>query len=263
MKTRLAAALITLVVAAAGCGSAGGGDEGTAAPVAATPSDVPTSMELVEEPTEEPSEEPAPTPSRTKPKKPKPKATTPAGPTNNFQAPECADFEGKEVSKAKAKSALNAAAAKTYWPGKAPDLKVPADLVRAIAWHESGWTSNIVNCDGGFGLMQVMPATEEFVNTRFEQSYDSRDYRQNAILGANYLAWLTKWFSEQHFKNKYDLRTSRCKSDSSLCLLNLVIAGYNMGHVAVDEAYANGELANPAYVANVRANMRSCFCDQY
>ncbi|WP_328467247.1 lytic transglycosylase domain-containing protein [Actinoplanes sp. NBC_00393] len=262
MRVRLAAAVIALMVAA-GCGLAGGSDEDVAAPapVAATPSDVPTSTELLEEPTEEPVEEPSPTPSKKKAtKKPKP---SPTGPTNNFQAPACADYEGKEVSKAKAKAALNTAAGRTYWPQKAPELKVPADLVRAVAWHESGWTSNIVNCDGGFGLMQVMPDTEDFINTRFEKAYNSRDYKQNATLGANYLAWLTKWFGEHHFKEKYDLSTSKCKSDSSLCLLNMVIAGYNMGHVAVDEAYANGELANPEYVANIRANMRSCFCDQY
>ena len=89
---------------------------------------------------------------------------------------------------------------------------MPSDLVKAVAWHESGWQSNIVNCDGGRGLMQVMPDTEEFVNSRFEKSYDAHDYQQNATLGANYLAWLTKYFGDNYFKGNYSLSTSKCKS---------------------------------------------------
>ncbi|MBG0563557.1 transglycosylase SLT domain-containing protein [Actinoplanes aureus] len=265
MKTRLAVAVIALMVAS-GCGVVGGGDADTAAPapVAATPSDVPTSTELLEEPTEEPTAEPSPTPSKTKPKKPKPSATTPTEDPFNFQLPECAELVGKAVSKAKAKAALNAAAAKTYWPGSAPTLKVPADLVRSVAWHESGWTSNIENCDGGFGLMQVMPDTEAFINQRFEKSYDFRDYRQNAIIGANQLAWLTKYFGEKYFKKKYDLSTSKCASDSSPCLLNLVIDGYNMGYGETEAAFLNNKkLSNPDYVHLIRANMRDCDCDRY
>ncbi|MEU4421609.1 transglycosylase SLT domain-containing protein [Actinoplanes sp. NPDC024001] len=140
---------------------------------------------------------------------------------------------------------------------------MPADLVRAVAWHESGWTSNIENCDGGYGLMQVMPDTESFINGRFEKSYDSANYRENAILGANYLAWLTKYFGEKYFGEKYNLSTSKCKTDTSLCLLNLVIAGYNMGHVSVEEAYLDKQLIATDYVVDIRANMRSCYCDRY
>ncbi|GAA4600121.1 hypothetical protein GCM10023107_51410 [Actinoplanes octamycinicus] len=184
---------------------------------------------------------------------------------NNFQAASCTKAPSvKNVSKAKAKAALNAAATKTYWPGSAPTLKVPADLIRSVAWHESGWQSAIENCDGGYGLMQVMPDTEAFINQRFEQSYDYKDYKQNAVIGANQLAWLTKYFGEKYFKKNYDLSTSKCKTDASPCLLNLVIDGYNMGYGTTEEAYLDGKrLSNPKYVHVVRANMRSCFCDNY
>lgn len=278
LRTRLVVAAVVLVMAG-GCGAAGAAenDDQVAAPVAVESVAAPPSAEQSpEEPersaepdvTDQPviEDSPSPTPSKSrKAKKPKPSRTsaTPTEDPNNFQAPECAEFEGKEISKAKAKSALNAAAAKTYWPTSAPRLKVPSDLVRAVAWHESGWTSNIVNCDGGFGLMQVMPDTEAFINQRFEKSYNARDYRQNAVLGANYLAWLTKAFGDQYFKGNYSLSPSKCKSDSSLCLLNMVIAGYNMGRGSVDEGYANRELVNPEYVSVVRHLMRSCYCDKY
>jgi soluble lytic murein transglycosylase-like protein len=120
-----------------------------------------------------------------------------------------------------------------------------------------------VNCDGGRGLMQVMPDTEVFINQRFEKSYSAKDYKQNAVLGANYLAWLTKAFGDSYFKGKYDLSTKKCKSHSSLCLLNMVIAGYNMGRGAVDEAYARKELPNEQYVDVTRSLMKSCYCDRY
>src|SRR5690349_24003517 len=161
----LVSALIGVLVVA-GCGLAG--KAGDPVPVAAQPSA--SEPENIVDPVDESSPEPSdakPTPTKTKAK---PKATkpTPAEDPNNFQLPDCAHREGSKVSKAKAKAALTNAAAKKYWPGSAPKLKVPARLVLATAWHESGWQSNIVNCDGGRGLMQVMPDTESFINQRFE-----------------------------------------------------------------------------------------------
>jgi soluble lytic murein transglycosylase-like protein len=256
-------AAVAALALIAGCGMFRGGTDEPAvtAPVAAADSAPPVEETAVAEP--EPTT-PAPSPSRTS-AKPKPKKTkpTPTEDPNNFTPPECADYEGKEVSKGKAKAALTAAAAKTYWPASAPKLKVPARLVLATAWHESGWTSNIVNCDGGRGLMQVMPDTEAFVNQRFEKTYDSHDYRQNAVLGANYLAWLTKYFGDNYFDGNYSLSAGRCKTHGSRCLLNMVIAAYNAGHGTVDAAYADKRLPNPEYVNSVRSLMKSCYCDRY
>ncbi|MEU7902483.1 lytic transglycosylase domain-containing protein [Actinoplanes sp. NPDC049118] len=254
------AALATLLVVA-GCGFVGGDeDPPLAAPVASAsePENIVDPVIESGEPAPEPTT-PSPSPSKSRAK---PKATPTEDP-NNFQLPACAHREGKEVSKSKAKSALTSAAARKYWPTSAPGLKVPSRLVLTTAWHESGWTSNIVNCDGGRGLMQVMPDTEAFINQRFEQSYESTDYRQNAVLGANYLAWLTKAFGDQYFKGSYDLSAGKCKTHRSMCLLNLVIAGYNAGRAAVDEAYGSGRLPNPEYVDVVRALMKSCYCDRY
>ena len=257
-------AAVTALALTAGCGMLGSGEKEQVAaqtPVSVAPTTVePAVEETIEETTPPPDPVPTtkkPTPTATKKATPKPTA-----PTFNTQLPDCSRYVGKPVTYAKAKAALNAAAAKTYWPGSAPGLKVSADLVRATAWHESGWTSNIENCDGGFGLMQVMPDTEAFINQRFEQSYDYRDHRQNAIIGANQLAWLTKYFGEKYFKKNYDLSTAKCKSDASPCLLNLVIDGYNMGYGSTEAAYLDGKrLSNPKYVRLIRANMRECDCD--
>jgi len=256
------AAAMSLVVAA-GCGLGGkSNDEAGTQPdfVAASPSDTGPVFEPI-------TESPTPSPAKTSAKpasKPKPsKTTSPTPDPNNFQAPDCATYQGKAVSKAKAKAALNAAAAKHYWPASAPNLIVSADLVRSIAWNESGWQSNIVNCDGGYGLMQVMPDTVDMVNTRFEKNYDPHSYQQNAIIGANYLAWLTRNLGDNYFGKNYSLSPSKCKSTSSWCLLNAVIAAYHAGVGSVEESAASKKLPSPDYVYVVRSLMTSCYCDRY
>jgi hypothetical protein len=267
----VAAAAVLVVVA--GCGLTGQHDGTSAAPVSVSDTgqavtDEPT-VEATEEPTEEPTVEPttpSPKPKKTSKSptaKPKPSHATPTGPVNNFQAAACFDYDGKAISKAKAKAALNAAAAKHYWPSTAPDLVVPADLVRSVAWNESGWQSNVVNCDGGRGLMQVMPGTVSQMNDRFEQSYDVNDYRQNAMLGANYLAWATVYLGDLYFGHKYDLSTGKCTSNTSWCLLNVVIAAYHAGVGTVEANASSKTVPSPQYVDTTRSLMKSCFCDQY
>jgi soluble lytic murein transglycosylase-like protein len=256
-------AAVALMVTA-GCGVVGGNAAEQPEPdfVAATPTDPGPAFDPVTDP---PTTEPAPKPSSSKPK-PKPSKTTKATPTvdpNNFQAPACATYQGKAVSKAKAKAALNAAAAQHYWPASAPTLVVPSDLVRAISWNESGWQSNIVNCDGGFGLMQVMPDTVDMMNTRFEKTYDSHVYQQNAEIGANYLAWLTRNIGDNYFGGSYSLSTSKCKSTTSWCLLNAVIAAYHAGVGTIEQSAASKKLPATDYVYVVRSLMASCYCDRY
>jgi hypothetical protein len=258
----LAAAALVLVVAA-GCGL-GGHDNAKASSVADAQAEPTSAQPTPEEPT--PEETTPPPPPTTKPAaKPKPKKTsaTPTEDPNNFQLPACAKHQGKKVTRAQAKSALTAAAAKIYWPTDAPTLKLSADLVKSVAWHESGWQADIVNCDGGRGLMQVMPDTVDMINLRFGVSYKATDYKQNAILGANYLAWLTTYFSEKHFKDKYDLSPAHCTSHTKMCLLNMVIAAYNSGFGTVEDAWASKQLPNPEYVDSVRSLMTSCYCDRY
>jgi hypothetical protein len=267
-RFRLAAVAALTLALTSGCGVLGGNNT-------ASPQTVPTTdqapVKLAATP-DSPLTEPttaSPSPSKSKAavkktKKPSPKASTPTVDPNNFQAASCFHYEGKAVSKSTVKAALNAAAAKRYWPTSAPSLVVPAGLVRAVAWNESGWQSNVVNCDGGYGLMQLMPATTDFVNSRFTQSYDPKAYKQNAIIGANDLAWLTKYIGDNYFGGSYSLSTSKCKTSSSWCLLNAVIAGYHYGAGAIESAASSKKLpGGDNYVYVVRSLMRSCFCDRY
>ncbi|MFG2061231.1 lytic transglycosylase domain-containing protein [Micromonospora sp. NPDC048871] len=172
-------------------------------------------------------------------------------------------YKGEEASRAQVKAALTEAAGRTYWPTSAPDIRIPANLIKATAWQESGWQSHIVACDGGIGLMQVMPDTATWMNQRFGQNHDVWDHRDNAYLGATYLAWLTKYIGDMYFDADYRLDTDLCSSELNSCLLNAIIAAYNYGHHAVAREGRPLAIPNPSYVRNVRALMTECVCLGY
>ncbi|GAB3220803.1 hypothetical protein GCM10027452_41360 [Micromonospora halotolerans] len=214
------------------------------------------------------SSKPKPKPTRTTTgplAKPKPPTETqvppppPKPPASGCQP----SYRGTQATRSQVKSALSDAAARTYWPTSAPDIKIPLALMKATAWQESGWQSNIVACDGGIGLMQVMPATADWMNQRFGQSYDIDAYRDNAYLGGTYLAWLTKYIGDMYFESDYRLDASLCTSELNSCLLNAVIAAYNYGHGAVAREGEPLAIPNPQYVRNVRALMTECVCLSY
>jgi Transglycosylase SLT domain len=256
----------TVLVVVAGCGLTGKHDDTVdAAPVAEQTSE-PVAPSATDEPTLDPTTAPPttkPTPKKTKASK-KPTDTAPTEQPFWEQLPACAHRDStKPVSMKKVKAALKDASGRVYWQNSAPTLKLNYPVVKAVAWMESGWQSNIHNCDGGAGIMQVMPDTLSFVNGRFGQNYDVTKYQQNALAGANYLAWLTKWVGDTYFQHSYNLSAAKCKTATSWCLLNVVISGYNAGQGSLEQAGASKKLPNPQYVATVRALMTRCKCDQY
>ncbi|MEW2330350.1 transglycosylase SLT domain-containing protein [Micromonospora chersina] len=217
-------------------------------------------------PSASPKPKPKPTRTTTAPlATPKPPTETQVPPPPPKPAPSgCTpSYRGTQATRSQVKSALSDAAARTYWPTSAPDIKIPLTLMKATAWQESGWQSNIVACDGGIGLMQVMPATADWMNQRFGQSYDIDDYQDNAYLGGTYLAWLTKYIGDMYFESDYRLDAALCTSELNSCLLNAVIAAYNYGHGAVAREGEPLTIPNPQYVRNVRALMTECVCLSY
>ncbi len=216
-----------------------------------------------------PSAKPAPKPKRTATAP----RTVPKPPTETNLPPDppkppaegCKpSYKGKQASRAQVKTALTNAAGRTYWPTSAPDIRIPLNLIKATAWQESGWQSNIVACDEGIGLMQVMPKTADWMNQRFGQSYDVWNHQDNAYLGATYLAWLTKDIGDRYFDADYRLDAALCvPGELDSCLLNAVIAAYNFGHGAVAPDGEPIDIGNPGYVRNVRALMTECVCLGY
>ncbi|MEU3456059.1 lytic transglycosylase domain-containing protein [Micromonospora sp. NPDC006766] len=282
-----ATAALTLAVVITGCG----GEKPLPPDVAGelptqVPVDAPAAKSTEEPPAAvegmgvAPSARPSPSATPTVKPKPKPKPTrTAAGPLPKPKPPietklpppppkpapaGCKpSHQGTKATNSQVKAALSDAAARTYWPTSAPDIKIPLSLMKATAWQESGWQSDIVACDGGIGLMQVMPATADWMNQRFGQSYDINAYRDNAYLGANYLAWLTKYIGDMYFESDYRLDASLCTAELNSCLLNAVIAAYNYGHNAVAREDQPLAIPNPQYVRNVRALMTECECLSY
>ncbi|MFG3641387.1 transglycosylase SLT domain-containing protein [Micromonospora sp. NPDC047762] len=282
-----AAVLAGLLLASAlvGCAAKGESPSGVAAPVAITdgPTDAPSdevdgepspSVSAVESMGSAPSRSATPKPKTTKkptraaPKPrpvPKPPTETEVPPAPPKPAPTSCKptYKGSQASRSEVKAALTDAASRTYWPVSAPDIKIPLNLLKATAWQESGWQSNIYACDGGVGLLQVMPDTATWMNQRFEKSYKIDAYQDNASLGATYLAWATKYIGDMYFESDFRLDPALCTSELNSCLLNAVIAAYNFGHGAVAQEGKPLTIPNPSYVRNVRALMNECVCLAY
>ncbi|MBM7489817.1 soluble lytic murein transglycosylase-like protein [Micromonospora luteifusca] len=282
-----AAVLAGLLLASAlvGCAAKGESPQDLTAPVAVTdaPTDAPTdevtaepspSVSAVESMGAAPSRRATPTAkptkksTRTAPKplavaKPPTETNVPPAPPKPAPSSCKPSYEGTQATRAEVKAALTDAADRIYWPVSAKDIKIPLSLLKATAWQESGWQSNIYACDGGVGLMQVMPATATWMNQRFEKSYQIDDYRDNAYLGATYLAWATRYIGEMYFESDFRLDPALCTAELNSCLLNAVIAAYNFGHGAVAQEGEPLTIPNPSYVRNVRALMSECVCLEY
>ncbi|HZQ27849.1 MAG TPA: transglycosylase SLT domain-containing protein [Acidimicrobiales bacterium] len=113
--------------------------------------------------------------------------------------------------------------------------KVPPDLLKALAWMESGWQNDKVSSTNAVGIGQLMPITVGFVNQMLKADLDPGVPEQNIQLSARYLAWLLRW-------SKGDVPKA--------------VAGYYQGPTSVQR---DGTLAETdAYVAAVVA-LRSRF----
>lgn len=70
---------------------------------------------------------------------------------------------------------------------------VEAELVAAVAWHESRWRVDAISHAGAVGVMQVMPGTADDAVRRLEhvdRAGDLTDPRHNAEVATAYLAYL-------------------------------------------------------------------------
>jgi LysM repeat protein len=114
-----------------------------------------------------------------------------------------------------------------HWAG---EYGVPAELLKALAWWESGWNNGVVSPAGAIGIGQILPSTAEHISTQMlGVSLDPNVAEDNIRMSARYLRWL--------FDHTGDTR--------------LAIAAYYQGLAAVrahgvfpsSEAYVSGILA--------------------
>jgi Transglycosylase SLT domain/Putative peptidoglycan binding domain/LysM domain len=71
----------------------------------------------------------------------------------------------------------------------APFYGVDPQLVRALAWMESGFQQDVVSSVGALGVMQLLPETWEFVDTVLLGFKTPRTYDGNVRAGVRYLRW--------------------------------------------------------------------------
>ena len=107
---------------------------------------------------------------------------------------------------------------------------VPPAFALAVAWQESGWQQRVVSWAGAVGVMQLLPATGEWVGeAMLGAPVDLRDTRHNVRAGVRLLA---------HYLDRYDGNR------------DLVLAAYYQGQAAADR---HGVFAvSRPYIASIK-----------
>ena len=112
--------------------------------------------------------------------------------------------------------------------------KVPAALALAVAWQESGWRQDVVSHAGAVGVMQLMPATADWVgDAMLGAPVEIDDLRHNVRAGVRLLA---------HYLGHY-------KGDR-----DRVLAAYYQGQWAVDH-HGIYRVSRP-YIASIKVLVR-------
>jgi soluble lytic murein transglycosylase-like protein len=107
---------------------------------------------------------------------------------------------------------------------------VPRSLALAVAWQESGWQQRVVSHAGAVGVMQLMPATADWVGgTMLHESVDIHATRSNVNAGVRLL---------KHYLQRYGGNR------------DLVLAAYYQGQYAVDN-HGIYPVSRP-YIASIR-----------
>ncbi|MCU1448187.1 MAG: LysM peptidoglycan-binding protein [Acidimicrobiales bacterium] len=76
-----------------------------------------------------------------------------------------------------------------YWAGR---YGVPADLLKGLAWYESGWQNHVVSSTGAIGVGQLMPFTSDFVASQLLRNpgLDPKKVDDNIRMSARFLRFL-------------------------------------------------------------------------
>ncbi len=69
---------------------------------------------------------------------------------------------------------------------------VPADLLMAVAYRESGWQTGVISPKGAIGVGQIMPRTAEWIATDLIRvpELDPHNPDDNIRMSARFLSWL-------------------------------------------------------------------------
>lgn len=73
---------------------------------------------------------------------------------------------------------------------------IPADLLKAMTWLESGWQNHLVSSTGAVGIGQLMPDTVDFMELLIGADLDPANPEDNIRMSARYLRWLLGRYGE-------------------------------------------------------------------
>lgn len=80
-----------------------------------------------------------------------------------------------------------------HFDAAASEFGVPADLLKAMTWLESGWQNDRVSSTRAFGIGQLMPDTVDFLNgILLDAPLDPRRADHNIRMSARFLAYLLR-----------------------------------------------------------------------
>jgi LysM repeat protein len=114
---------------------------------------------------------------------------------------------------------------------EAARFDVPVALALAVAWQESGWRQKVMSRAGAIGIMQLIPATGDWVGaTMLGAPVDLYDLRSNARAGVRLL---------RHYLDRYGGSW------------DLALAAYYQGQTAVDRHGIYP--VSVSYIASIRA----------
>ena len=107
-----------------------------------------------------------------------------------LQLPAAAPANAKAGLPSKLLASPSRLALRPLFPRWAATYGVPADLLQAMTWYESGWQNSKVSSTGARGIGQLMPSTVAFVNGLLGTHLDPKRPEDNIRMSARYLAFL-------------------------------------------------------------------------
>lgn len=116
----------------------------------------------------------------------------------------------------------------------------------AIAFQESTFTYDEVGTSGEIGLMQIRPATANFL---FEEPGNLENPRYNIKVAAKYLAYI------QEIVSKY--------TSEEILIRELALTGYNRGHNKLRNQLKKGKNPQNGYEASVLEKRRKILAGAY
>lgn len=128
----------------------------------------------------------------------------------------------------------------------AAEFDVPADLLMAVTYRESGWQTDVVSVDDAIGVGQLLPSTAKWLDTYYFPRGSNLDpfvAKDNIRMSARYLKWLENFMQNNRSVNG---------AADALSNQDRTLAGYYQGPGSVNSRAGGLYIDTKEYVAGVQ-----------